>query len=61
VGSVFKKKNLGRIFATWNISFGIKIIKLATSRPRHFQVRHLYQHFCKNAAAHQGESPFNAY
>jgi hypothetical protein len=37
-----------------------KVIKLATSRPRHFLGYHLYQHFGKNATAHPLHSAFNA-
>ncbi len=37
----------------------IKIIKLATSRHRHFLGHHLYQHFCKKATIHLGESLYN--
>jgi hypothetical protein len=40
--------------------FENKNIKLTTSRPKHFLDCHLYQHFCKNAATHLGQSPFNA-
>jgi hypothetical protein len=39
------------IFSTF---FEIIIIKLATSRPKHFLDRQLKQHFCKNATAHLG-------
>jgi hypothetical protein len=36
--------------------FEIKLIKLSTSRPKHFLGHHLQQHFCKNATSIQ-ETP----
>jgi hypothetical protein len=41
------------------ILFENKIIRLATSRPRHFLHHHLEQHCCKTATAHLAQSPLN--
>ncbi len=56
------KKTPQKLWSLWTFSpfLKIKIIRLATSRPRHFLNHHLQQHFCKNATAHLGQSPFNA-
>ncbi len=58
----WKKRKKNQVFCDFKGFLGkffeIKIIKLATSKSRHFPGRHLQQEFCKHATAHLGQSPF---
>jgi hypothetical protein len=40
--------------------FELKVIKLTTSRPRHFLSCHLQQHLCKTPTTHLVQLPFDA-